>query len=280
MKRFVFTMIGVISMLLLLMACSEGGNIDKLNGKWAGDVMESLRLFASEQSTDNELARIFFGNIITTTDIEYARSMAEKIFGDITTSMDFDVKAKKVVLSFGPEEREASFKVLSDSGKILTLQSADTQKYTIEFVSNDLIIMRSDAEKDKAVAFRRVNQPANQPVEFIAVHDTPVTYEQAKAWCKERGGRLPRINDAASLTLVQITAPRTAHIDGFGQIKTGDRPVYWSTPWETRLPRYTYWTGTEDSARPGTSWIVGNGNGNVFIGSDRHSYQNRVACVP
>jgi len=79
---------------------------------------------------------------------------------------------------------------------------------------------------------------------FIAVSDISMNWAAAKAWCEQRGGRLPLINGAVSLTWNQITGPRTALIDGFGQINTGPSSD-WTTPWEsTGLPLDLFWSGT------------------------------------
>jgi hypothetical protein len=92
---------------------------------------------------------------------------------------------------------------------------------------------------------------------------------------------LPLINGAASLTFAQIANPRTALIDGFGQINTGSNwPADWTTPWPSGLPNAYYWTGTEDTGNPGFSWIVVEYDGMVFVNYDRQSNDFRVVCVP
>lgn len=138
MKRLLVTLICVLSLSLLISACSGGGNIDKLNGKWTGDAAETMKL--SGQSADSELEL----------------QMAEMIFGAI--SMTVDAKAKKIIFSMGGEKEEIDFKVFSDSGKTVVLESADQDKITFEFAGDDLVLMRDDSAPDKSMAFRRVKQ--------------------------------------------------------------------------------------------------------------------------
>jgi len=111
-----------------------------------------------------------------------------------------------------------------------------------------------------------------------------MNWDDAKAWCKRQGGRLPLINDATSLTWDQIIGPKTALIDGFGQINTGPGGQnwrdHWTTPWPSGLPGDYYWTGTESTDRPGDSWIVYFSDGIVYVSGDRQRYSYRVVCVP
>jgi hypothetical protein len=120
----------------LLSACSgsDSGNLGKLNGKWVADAAESIKL-SGEEFMDNE----------------FALQMAEAIFGAIT--LEIDVKAQKITMSLGTEKREDTFKVISDSGNTIALQSE--AKIIIEFVNDDFVIMRDEDEPDRAIAFKR-----------------------------------------------------------------------------------------------------------------------------
>lgn len=136
MSRFLLTLTCIFSLSFLLMSCFGSSNIDKLNGKWAADATESMKL--SGQALDNELVK----------------GMAEMLFGAI--KMEIDAKAKKIAIGMGSDKMEGDFRVLSDSGKTVVLQSEG--KFTFEFVNDDLVIMRDDKEPNKAVAFRRVKK--------------------------------------------------------------------------------------------------------------------------
>jgi len=126
------------------------------------------------------------------------------------------------------------------------------------------------------------------PKGFIAMSESFMNWEQAKAWCKQRGGRQPLINGAASQTWEQIANQKTALIDGFGQINTGpDIPADWTTPWPPGLPGGKYWTGAEHSDYPGVPWYVSEDDGFVFVFGDifqgdsaRQNDSVRAVCVP
>jgi len=119
------------------------------------------------------------------------------------------------------------------------------------------------------------------PAEFIAVSDSHMNWNEAKAWCKRQGGRLPVINGAASQSWGQIAKPKTAIIDGFGQIATGLNGPDWTTPWPSGLPSDYYWTGTRHTDRPGHSWLVSDVGGSVNVGGTRQDDPSRrVICVP
>ena len=114
---------------------------------------------------------------------------------------------------------------------------------------------------------------------FIAMAPSPMNWNDAVAWCKQQGGRLPRINNSDSLADNNIWdsaankfLPDT-RIDGFG--KPG-RP--WS---EVGLATAIYWTGTVRSGIQGGLWIVNGINGRlVDINASHQSFDFRVVCVP
>jgi hypothetical protein len=118
------------------------------------------------------------------------------------------------------------------------------------------------------------------PKGFIAVSESRMNWADAKAWCEKQGGRLPLINGAASQSWDQIANPKTALIDGFGQVSTGQNAADWTTPWPSGLPDADYWTGTEYADGPGGSWVVDAGDGKVNVVFDPQSLDFRVVCVP
>jgi len=137
MRRFLPILICVLS--FLLTACSSGGSIDKLNGKWVADATESMKL--SGQSLD--------GNDLT-------MHIAEAFFSSI--SLDVDTKTKKMSVSLGEEKGNVPFKVLSDNGKTIVLQIENSKKLIFDFINDELIIMRDDQEPDSVVALKRAKQ--------------------------------------------------------------------------------------------------------------------------
>jgi len=104
------------------------------------------------------------------------------------------------------------------------------------------------------------------PEGFIAMSESEMTWDQAKAWCQERGGRLPLIGGSSSLRDV----PRDPSADGFG---------YVGGPGASGLPGGRYWTDTEVADNPGYSWIVVD-DGGLILSHRRQSSQGRVVCVP
>ena len=106
------------------------------------------------------------------------------------------------------------------------------------------------------------------PAGFVALSESPMAWKDAAAFCQQKGGRLPRINNSDSWALADLG--KITHIDGFGAP---------NAPWPSGLPEgVSFWTGTENS--PDHSWIVV-GTGIVLAaGNNSQGSENRVACVP
>jgi hypothetical protein len=114
------------------------------------------------------------------------------------------------------------------------------------------------------------------PDGFIAVvADSRMTWDDAKAFCQERGGKLPLIDGSESLTRNDANKPGTP-VDGFGAFRA---------PWPAGLPRGFYWTGTVFVDSPfadkhTSMWTVMESNGEVaFTGRNQADTRN-VVCVP
>jgi hypothetical protein len=116
------------------------------------------------------------------------------------------------------------------------------------------------------------------PEGFIVLSETRMTWADAKAWCRQHGGKLPRIDNSDSLAFADRR--QVSHIDGFGA--PGD-------PWPPGLPVIPYWTGTVRTGTPDRSWfvVVGDGGwsdvgrgGGVALSIGLQSLVNRVVCVP
>ena len=103
------------------------------------------------------------------------------------------------------------------------------------------------------------------PSGFITLSESPMTWADAKAFCQQQGGSLPRINNSDSWN-----GDTEAAIDGFGA--SGD-------PWPSGLPDDLYWTGTAYTDFPGRSWIVLYNGGNAKVYSYSQSDVSRAACV-
>jgi hypothetical protein len=120
-----------------------------------------------------------------------------------------------------------------------------------------------------------------EAVEFSAASESPMNLAEAKDYCQQQGGRLPLINGASYLPWAQIINPKSAFIDGIGQITTGrNRPADWATPWPAGLPGDGYWTGTENGTEHGYSYCVYDEGGVVsLVGDADPSSELRVVCI-
>jgi len=103
------------------------------------------------------------------------------------------------------------------------------------------------------------------PAGFIAVSKDWLTFDDAKAFCEQQGGKLPRINNSDS-----VDAGGKLAADGFGA--PGD-------PWPAGLSNDAHWTDTTDSA--GKRWLAMENGGNVFLSDTKLAapVPYRVACV-
>jgi hypothetical protein len=112
------------------------------------------------------------------------------------------------------------------------------------------------------------------PSGFIAMSDAQMKWADAKNFCAQKGGKLPLVGGNNKLDKV----PKGTSIDGFGAV--GDA-------WPTGLPLgkfgdpLDYWTGTEDSRDPDTSWRVSaTRNKLISVSSYPHFRLFNVLCVP
>jgi len=110
------------------------------------------------------------------------------------------------------------------------------------------------------------------PAGFIALSDKEMNWNDAVAWCKQQGRKLPQINNSDSLALASpdISAKIT-HIDGFGAH---------CAPWPSGLPDDSYWTGTEYTVTPGNSWAINYHGDQVVVTYFHQSVAARAVCVP
>ena len=116
------------------------------------------------------------------------------------------------------------------------------------------------------------------PAGFIALAESPMEWADAKAWCLQQGGKLPRINSSDSLPMnavfdqaKNLPVPGT-RIDGFGEA---------GRPWaEVGLPAERYWTGTEFADNPGATWLARSLDGKLFNTVSPQNGEARVVCIP
>lgn len=113
------------------------------------------------------------------------------------------------------------------------------------------------------------------PDGFIALAERSMTLEAAQTYCREQGGKLPRVNGSDSMP--RADSGQVTRIDGFGAP---------GAPWPSGLPQDRYWTGTEFTREPavpgqhGGVWLVGVGSGSVLIHNEGKSATYRAVCVP
>ncbi|MCL2123860.1 MAG: C-type lectin domain-containing protein [Desulfovibrionaceae bacterium] len=121
---------------------------------------------------------------------------------------------------------------------------------------------------DAVINAEKHGQPLPQGV--IALSESKMTWAEGKAFCRQQGGRLPRINNLEAWD--GANPPRdTIPIEGFGA---------YGAPWPSGLPNYAYFvTETAHPAIPGYSWLIYNNGGNVgVLAYQRRTY--RFICVP
>ena len=107
------------------------------------------------------------------------------------------------------------------------------------------------------------------PAGFIAIAPDEMTWDAAKAYCEQHGGRLPLIGNSNSLGSVSVS--KGTLIDGFGSV---------GASWPPGLPGVRYWTGTVNSDFTGYSWGVHGYGDDVGVFSNDPGHAYRVVCVP
>ena len=114
--------------------------------------------------------------------------------------------------------------------------------------------------------------------EFVAFSANEMTFKEAEAFCKKKGGRLPLINSSDSW---DGSSAHGATIDGFGKLFSA------SHQWPAGLPQRKeknihIWTGTRsssDSEQVFTLWDRGGSSG-VGYGTWVEKGKRSVVCVP
>ena len=104
---------------------------------------------------------------------------------------------------------------------------------------------------------------------FIAYSESDMTWDEALAFCQEKGGKLPLINGGNSIDFPRQDAP----IDGVGVV---------GGPWPTDLPKGDYWTGSKDKLNPDHTFSFFNIDGKITVAAffQEKDSKCRVVCVP
>jgi hypothetical protein len=135
-----------------------------------------------------------------------------------------------------------------------------------------------EARKARADEKFKAKLKAAKTAGFITISESPVNWNDAKAFCQKAGGRLPRVNNSDSMSWPK--KDQIYSIDGFGA--TG-------RPWlEVGLPYGSYWTATSVRENPDAMMIVWGQNHdpkvnvhykyNATKSSDTQGVE--VVCVP
>ncbi len=113
------------------------------------------------------------------------------------------------------------------------------------------------------------------PEGFLALAAGPLPAGRAAQFCREQGGKLPRLNGSDSLPRGDME--KVTSIEGFGAP---------GAPWPSGLPYNRYWTGTEFTGEPavagvhGGVWLIGVQSGAVRLHNEGRSVTYGVVCVP
>ena len=141
-------------------------------------------------------------------------------------------------------------------GPIITTNAIGQATYTLnngELIPRTIIVTAALASDPEITATTEVRFAL--PAGFIAIAPVAMTWDEARAYCRQRGGRLPLINNLASWD--GENPPGISSVDGFG--------VTPESFWPSGLPRGIYWTGTTDAA--GDPIFISGISGEVNIGS-------------
>ena len=114
------------------------------------------------------------------------------------------------------------------------------------------------------------------PDGFTARAESLMNWADAKAWCQQQGGKLPRVGNKDAW---DGKKPPRASIDGFGHAEAKGRSFTVDAPTPAGLPDGYYWTGTM-SGDKGFPWIINVTGNNVTLGSNRQDQDGHVLCVP
>ena len=161
-------------------------------------------------------------------------------------------------------------------------QSAAYRVACVPNVTNTETARKAEAHRMAEAETRKAEEVHKG--KFIAVSESRMNWPDAVAFCQQRGGSLPRINNSDSW---KWDGRSEATIDGFGA--SGNLHGTKGDRWPSGLPGNWYWTGTEATdtgiGNHPYSWFVYDHGGTVYVGNSPQILLNkgsylRVACVP
>ena len=163
----------------------------------------------------------------------------------------------------------ATLTLIDDNGKAITYKRPEAVEAA-----------RKEAEARKAAAETaprktedvRNRAEAHKAVDFIE-YDNWMTWDEAKAFCLQKGRKLPQANNSESLPF----GSKATRVDGFG---VPDNPSY---PWPSGLTsRATYWTGTKHGRDDALAIYIRKVAGVEVFGvtTEHRSKTLSVVCVP
>ncbi len=106
------------------------------------------------------------------------------------------------------------------------------------------------------------------PSGFVALNADKVTWAEAKIFCEQNNGKLPRIQNSEAMSWSDRRDVK--HIDGF------TAP---DAKWPAGLRNAEYWTATFDTRSAGDVWTVKGTGGYVTLETARQTVKRCVICV-
>jgi len=177
---------------------------------------------------------------------------------------------------------DTSWIISAHNDSVVTLRGIQNAAFRVACVPANQQTAATEARRVEEITRRKAEEAARKAegtrkaegarkITFIAQSESPMTWSEAKAFCRQRGGRLPRVNNSDSWATAERIDVRLIHVDGFGA---------YLDPWPSGLPGSNYWTGTEYPDAPGRSWFVHNDNGSISVPQHLQSNAYSVVCIP
>ena len=186
----------------------------------------------------------------------------------------------RLIFMFGNQGTSVDYTL---SGATLTLiYDKNTNHYVIFMRPAELEQARKAEQTHRQEAFRAFG--------FIALSQDAMTLADAKAFCQQMGGRLPRVNNSDSMEYDRNSSP-SVDVFGVAGASIAALPPR-TTNYISELHLNDYWTATECDPcyKSDISFIVthykdrdrdGNSKFNVSIRSTDESYSKAsVVCIP
>lgn len=136
-----------------------------------------------------------------------------------------------------------------------------------------LCISAESAAKSKAAkaAEYAETEKAVKAAGAIALAPNHMNWDDAKAYCASKGGKLPLVGGKTSLDAVGPKENLGLPIDVFGSV---------GAKWPSGLPDDDYWTGSRRVNETDRACCVRGDDGKISVNSIRRRGLSRVVCVP